>query len=178
VASIEAQVRAGAGRLAELREAKLLQLDADIAINRIDAQRDQLIERLSLEYDLGVDDAAHYLQVYLQNRPEPLRFLEAAETSQARALRLQIAAADYEERQIKGSRYMQIDGVVDGTVFGLADYEDEYEVTARLEFRMPLYDGGTASARLRKSDLQGKQNEMESLTANFKAKAAAELVEA
>lgn len=34
------------------------------------------------------------------------------------------------------------------------------------------------AADARKSDLQGKQSEMESLTANFKAKAAAELVEA
>ena len=159
VASIEARVRAGAGRLAELREAKLLQLDADIAINRTSAERDLFIERLSLEYDLSVDDAAHYLQVYLQNRPEPLQFLEPAETSQARALRLQIASADYEERQIKGSRYMQIDGVAEGTVFDLADYEDEYEVIARLEFRMPLYDGGTASARLRETAWRSRELE-------------------
>lgn len=61
-------------------------------------------------------------------------------------MRLQIASADYEERQIKGLRYMQIDGLAEGTVFDLADYEDEYEVIARLEFRMPLYDGGTVSA--------------------------------
>ena len=159
VASIEARVRAGAGRLAELREAKLLQLDADIAINRTSAERDLFIERLSLEYDLSVDDAAHYLQVYLQNRPEPLQFLEPAETSQARALRLQIASADYEERQIKGSRYMQIDGVAEGTIFDLADYEDEYEVIARLEFRMPLYDGGTASARLRETAWRSRELE-------------------
>ena len=43
-ASIEARVRAGAGRLAELREAKLLVLDADIDINRTRANRDQLVE--------------------------------------------------------------------------------------------------------------------------------------
>ncbi|MDA0331633.1 MAG: TolC family protein [Proteobacteria bacterium] len=78
-ASIEARVRAGAGRLAELREAKLLVLDADIDINRTRANRDQLVEQIKLDYDLGADDAAHIFAVYMQHRPEPLKFLEPAE---------------------------------------------------------------------------------------------------
>ena len=150
-ASIETRVRAGAGRLAELLEAKLLVLDADIDINRTRANRDQLIEQIKLDYDLGADDAAHVFEVYIQHRPESLQFLEPADTSAARALRLQLATTTHEERQIKGSRYMQIDGVLDGTMFDLADYEDEYELVGRLEFRMPLYDGGTAAARLRET---------------------------
>ena len=156
-ASIEARVRAGAGRLAELREAKLLVLDADIDINRTRANRDQLIEQIKLDYDLGADDAAHIFAVYMQHRPEPLKFLEPADTSAARALRLQLATTTHEERQIKGSRYMQIDGVLDGTMFDLADYEDEYELVGRLEFRMPLYDGGTAAARLRETDWRARE---------------------
>lgn len=93
----------------------------------------------------------------MQHRPEPLKFLEPADTSAARALRLQLATTTHEERQIKGSRYMQIDGVLDGTMFDLADYEDEYELVGRLEFRMPLYDGGTAAARLRETAWRARE---------------------
>jgi outer membrane protein TolC len=157
VTSIEARVAAGAGRLAELREAKLLLLDSEIDINRVSAQRDQVLERLAFDYNLGADDAAHLLDVYTRNRPEPLIYLDSAEISRVRALRLQITATEHEERQIKGARYMQVDGVLDGTVFDLADYEDEYEMVGRLEFRMPLYDGGTARARLRETAWRGRE---------------------
>jgi len=157
VGSIEARTRAGAGRLSELREAKLLLLDAEIDINRTMAQRDQLIEQLKFDYDLETADAAHLFTVYKNRRPEPIKFLEPADTSRAQALHLEIAATEYEEQQIKGSRYMKVDGVLDGTVFDLADYEDEYELVGRLEFRMPLYDGGTARARLNEIAWRGRE---------------------
>ena len=61
---------------------------------------------------------------------------------------------------------MRIDAVVDGTIFDLADYEDEYEVLGKLEFNMPLYDGGTSWARLREADWRAR--EMRSTLQNHK----------
>ncbi|HBP74208.1 MAG TPA: hypothetical protein DD665_11560, partial [Alphaproteobacteria bacterium] len=58
----------------------------------------------------------------------------------------------HEAESIRGSRLPKLDGVLDGTVFDVTDYEDEYEVVGRIEVTMPLYDGGTARARLRETD--------------------------
>ncbi|MDA8872568.1 TolC family protein [Alphaproteobacteria bacterium] len=154
---VEARVKAGADRINDLREIKLLALDVEIEINRLTAEREQLLEALNIEYGLNNADAQHVMDIYLANRPEELAFLEATQTSQARALRLQIESVSHEERQIKGSRYMRVDAVVDGTVFDLADYEDEYEVVGRLEFKMPLYDGGTSRARLREAGWRSRE---------------------
>ena len=52
---------------------------------------------------------------------------------------------------------MRIDAVLDGTVFDLADYEDEYELVGRLELRMPLYDGGTSRARPREAGWRSRE---------------------
>ena len=154
---VEARVKAGADRLTALREIKLLALDIEIEINRLTAERDQLLEGLNIEYGLNDADAKHIMDTYLANRPEELAFLEASQTSQAHALRLQIESVSHQERQIKGSRYMRIDAVLDGTVFDLADYEDEYELVGRLELRMPLYDGGTSRARLREAGWRSRE---------------------
>lgn len=154
---VEARVKAGADRINDLREIKLLALDVEIEINRLTAEREQLLEALNIEYGLNDADAQHVMDIYLANRPEELAFLEATQTSQARALRLQIESVSHEERQIKGSRYMRVDAVVDGTVFDLADYEDEYELVGRLEFKMPLYDGGTSRARLREAGWRSRE---------------------
>ena len=80
-----------------------------------------------------------------------LATVDSAQTEKAHALRLQIEAVDFEQRQIRTSKYMRIDGVLDAIVFDVRDYEDEYELVGKQEFKMPLYDGGAARARLREA---------------------------
>ncbi|WP_438996082.1 TolC family protein [Candidatus Puniceispirillum sp.] len=151
IASVQARVESGVGRVSDLRAAKLIGLDLEIAASRLQSQREQVIESLDIDLGLSPGDAKHLFTTYMERRPLALATVEATQTEKAHALRLQIEAVDFEQRQIKTSKYMRIDGVLDATVFDLRDYEDEYELVGKLEFKMPLYDGGAARARLREA---------------------------
>ena len=63
----------------------------------------------------------------------------------------------HEADEIRGSRYPKLDGVLEGTIFDMTDYEDEYEVVGKVEMTMPLYDGGTAMARLRETAWRARE---------------------
>ena len=151
IESVEARVEAGVGRLSDLRAAKLIGLDLEIAASRLQSQREQVIESLDIDLGLSSGDAKHLFITYMGRRPLSLATVDSAQTEKAHALRLQIEAVNFEQRQIRTSKYMRIDGVLDATVFDLRDYEDEYELVGKLEFKMPLYDGGAARARLREA---------------------------
>ena len=151
IESVEARVEAGVGRLSDLRAAKLIGLDLEIAASRLQSQREQVIDSLDIDLGLSSGDAKHLFNIYKDRRPLSLATVDSAQTEKAHALRLQIEAVDFEQRQIRTSKYMRIDGVLDATVFDVRDYEDEYELVGKLEFKMPLYDGGAARARLREA---------------------------
>lgn len=151
IESVQARVESGVGRVSDLRAAKLIGLDLEIAASRLQSQREQVIESLDIDLGLSPSDAKHLFTLYMERRPLSLATIDATQTEKAHALRLQIEAVDFEQRQIKTSKYMRIDGVLDATIFDLRDYEDEYELVGKLEFKMPLYDGGAARARLREA---------------------------
>ena len=134
-----------------MRAAKLIGLDLEIAASRLESQREQVIESLDIDLAFTPGDAKHLYATYMERRPWSLATVEATQTEKAHALRLQIEAVDFEQRQIRTSKYMRIDGVLDATVFDLRDYEDEYGLVGKLEFKMPLYDGGAARAQLREA---------------------------
>ena len=121
------------------------------------AERDQVVEHLETEYDFRVEEAADLAVVFLLNRPVDLTILPADRTDKAHALRLRIRQVDYEAAEIRGSRYPQFDAVIEGTIFDMTDYEDEYEVVGKLEMKVPLYDGGTARARLRETAWRSRE---------------------
>ena len=87
VEAVNARVMAGAGRINDLREIKLLALDIEIETNKLLALRDQALESLEIEYGLNAQDVGHFLSVYLANRPTDLAYLAANETSRSRAFR-------------------------------------------------------------------------------------------
>ena len=160
VEAVRARVEAGAGRLSDLREAQLVQLDQEIAINRAEAERDIIIEHLETEFALTAEDALRLTQVFLSRRHPDLAILPADRTDKAHAIRLRARGVTFEALEIRGSRYPKFDVVIDGTIFDMTDYEDEYEVVGRLEMSVPLYDGGTARARLREN--AWRENELKS----------------
>ena len=151
VEAVRALVEAGVGRMSDLREAQLVALDQEIAINRSEAERDQIREGLAAEFDLGDSDARLLVQVFLARRPAALAVLQADRSDKAHAFRLRAREVTHEAAEIRGSRYPKLDGVIEGTIFDMTDYEDEYEVVGKVEMTMPLYDGGTAKARLRET---------------------------
>ena len=151
VEAVRARVEAGVGRMSDLREAQLVALDQEIAINRSEAERDQIREGLATEFDLGDGDAQLLVQVFLARRPATLPVLLADRSDKAHAIRLRTREVTHDAAEIRGSRYPKLDGVIEGTIFDMTDYEDEYEVVGKIEMTMPLYDGGTARARLRET---------------------------
>lgn len=151
VEAVRARVEAGVGRMSDLREAQLVALDQEIAINRSEAERDQIREGLATEFDLGDSDAQLLVQVFLARRPATLPVLLADRSDKAHAIRLRTREVTHDAAEIRGSRYPKLDGVIEGTIFDMTDYEDEYEVVGKIEMTMPLYDGGTARARLRET---------------------------
>ena len=154
---VRARVDAGAGRVSELREARLIALDLEIEINRLDAQRAILIDQLATDFELEPADAELVVTSFWFRRPAELAVLTADRTDKAHALRLRMQVVVHEEKQIRGSRYPKLDGVLDGTVFDVSDYKDEYELVGKLEMRMPLYDGGAAKARLRETAWRNRE---------------------
>ena len=160
VASVRARVEAGVGRMSDLREAQLVALDEEIAINRAQAEYDQIRERLAAEFDLDEADARDLVQTFLSRRPTGLPVLQADRSDKAHAIRLRTREVTHEAAEIRGSRYPKLDGVIEGTIFDMTDYEDEYEIVGKVEITMPLYDGGTARARLRET--AWRENELRS----------------
>ena len=160
VASVRARVEAGVGRMSDLREAQLVALDEEIAINRAQAEYDQIRERLGAEFDLDEADARDLVQTFLARRPTGLPVLQADRSDKAHAIRLRTREVTHEAAEIRGSRYPKLDGVIEGTIFDMTDYEDEYEIVGKVEITMPLYDGGTARARLRET--AWRENELKS----------------
>ena len=160
VDAVRARVEAGAGRLSDLREAQLVQLDQEIAINRAEAERDIILEHLQTEFDLNAEDGWMLAQAFLSRRQDGLAILPADRSDKAHAIRLRTRGVTHEADDIRASRYPKFDAVIDGTIFDMTDYEDEYEVVGKLEMSVPLYDGGTARARLRET--AWRENELKS----------------
>ena len=157
VASVRARVEAGVGRMTDLREAQLVALDEEIAINRAQADYDQIRDRLAGEFDIDEADARDLVQTFMTRRPSGLAVLQADRSDKAHAIRLRTREVTHEAAEIRGSRYPKLNGVIEGTVFDMTDYEDEYEVVGRVEITMPIYDGGTARARLRETAWREKE---------------------
>ena len=84
--------------------------------------------------------------------PDDLPVLLADRTDKAHALRLRKRQVAHEAEGIRGSRY-PVDGVP--RHYDVTD-EDEYELVV-IEMTMPLYDGGTAMARLRETDWRARE---------------------
>ena len=160
VESVRARVEAGVGRMNDLREAQLVALDEEIAINRAQAEYDQIRERMAAEFDLDEADARDLVRTFLSRRPTGLPVLQADRSDKAHAIRLRTREVTHQAAEIRGSRYPKLDGVVEGTLFDMTDYEDEYEIVGKVEITMPLYDGGTARARLRET--AWRENELKS----------------
>ena len=160
VDAVRARVEAGAGRLSDLREAQLVLLDQEIAVNRAEAEREIILEHLETEFDLIAEDAWMLAQVFMSRRHPDLAILPADNSDKAHAIRLRARGATHEADEIRISRYPKLDAVVEGTIFDLTDYEDEYELVGKIEMSVPLYDGGTARARLRET--AWRENELKS----------------
>ncbi|MGC6536883.1 MAG: TolC family protein [Candidatus Puniceispirillaceae bacterium] len=147
IEAITAQGEAGSIGLADVRQAKLTELDADVKYQRALRRTEQLAQELETSFGITAEEAEPLLQNLLQNRTDTTPQIAEIDWSEVRVADLYAAAARYELNAIENELRPVFDGVVTGELFDLTDFESEYQIVARLEMSIPLYDGGSNKAR-------------------------------
>ncbi len=148
IEAIEAQGEAGFVRLAEVRRARLLLLDAEIALKEAENSLQQTREGLQTRFRLSEEDALDLLDQFLVVRPQALMSKPIETLKSVEAIELQVRQSVHDIEAIDAELLPVLDLNIDGTIFDIADFESEYEVLGQLSFSMPLYDGGSNKARL------------------------------
>ena len=145
--ALEAQGEAGVIRLADVRRARLIILDAEIKLQQSQLRAERVQTELAGLFGLAEADSTGWLKIYRSIAPDDLSMVEPRTGRKARILSLRAEAAQQELKEITAERYPKLSGVLEGTLFDVRDYEDEFQMIGRLEFSMPLYDGGSNKAR-------------------------------
>ncbi len=148
IEAIEAQGEAGFVRLADVRRARLLLLDAEIALKEAENNLRQTREELQTRFRLSEEEALALLDQFLAVRPAALLSKPIETLKSVQAIELQVRQSVHDIEAIDAELLPVLDLNIDSTLFDIADFESEYEVLGRLSLSMPLYDGGSNQARL------------------------------
>lgn len=148
IEAIEAQGEAGFVRLADVRRARLLLLDADIAQKEAENSLRQTTEELQTRFRLSVDEALRLLDQFLSVRATGLLTKPIESLKSVQAIELQVRQSVHDIEAIDAELWPVLNLNIDSTLFDIADFESEYEILGRLSLSMPLYDGGSNKARL------------------------------
>ena len=178
--ALEAQGEAGVIRLADVRRARLIILDAEIKLQQSQLRAERVQTELAGLFGLAEADSTGWLKIYRSIAPDDLSMVEPRTGRKARILSLRAEAAQQELKEITAERYPKLSGVLEGTLFDVRDYEDEFQMIGRLEFSMPLYDGGSNKARrqearwrvreletTREREIQDIRNELAELSLSY-----------
>lgn len=160
--AIEAQGIAGSIGLAEVRATKLLVLDAEVALQRAERRLLETEEELRTDFQLSFSQVAPLVKAFAVRRTDYVPEIAAEASLPVRVIDQRIIAEREDLNALSFESYPRIDGVVESTVFDLADYETEYQMVGRIEVSFPLYDGGANKARVqekswRVSELQSQR---------------------
>ena len=147
ILSMEAQSEAGSISVAELRSAKLAELDLEIKLQRAEKELSEDIKELFDQFELTFDQAVPILNLFMTQRSVLVPVLDAQIWSRVHVQDLRIRAEQHELNALEYEQRPVMDGVVEGTLFDLTDFGSQYQITGRIEFSMPLYDGGANKAR-------------------------------
>ncbi|MGC6473364.1 MAG: TolC family protein [Candidatus Puniceispirillaceae bacterium] len=148
IEAIEAQGEAGFVRLADVRRARLLLLDAEIALKEAENNLRQSKEELQTRFRLSEEEALLLLDQFLAARPNALLSKAIETLKSVQAIELQVRRSVHDIEAIDAELLPVLHLNIDSTIFDVADFESEYEVLGRLSLSMPLYDGGSNKARL------------------------------
>ena len=157
VMAIEAQGKAGSIGLAAVRETKLSVLNAEVALQRAERRVAEISKELQSQFKLDYDDVMPLLADFMAKRADMVTPIDAAEWLQVRVLDSRIAGQREDLHAIENERYPQIDSVLETTLFDVTNLETEYQLVGRLEFNLPLYDGGSNKARAQEKSWQVKE---------------------
>ncbi len=188
--SIEARFEAGAGTLVQLRQAQVLRLENEAAIDSATRRREQAIEVLGKQFEMTSEGAAQLVRIFLENRPLVPPVILAEVSLRGRLINLELQGINFEGKKLSAQRFPKIEGVLVGRAWDVdqpdqcgesvasahpdavnrggtfsADYRlgqncRTHEVTGNLEFSMPLYDGG--ANRAQRGEVKSRRKSLES----------------
>ena len=150
-ARVQQRIDAGAGRLSELREARLMVLVAEIQAATADRKRDLAIGELQQRFRLTPQQAAPLVDRYLARKPAVIDPVASETVRIIRRLDLQLASNALNITKLKAEKRPRLSGTLQSTLYDVDNNNGEYEVVGKLEMTMPLYDGGSNAARRRET---------------------------
>ena len=157
VRAIEAQGEAGPIGLAQVREAKLSVLNAEIALQRAERRKAEVDGELQSRFKVTYEDTLPLLHDFLRKRPEDITVIDSQDWLNVRVIDARIIGEREDLVAIENERYPRVDSVLESTIFDVTDFESEYQLVGRLEFTLPLYDGGSNEARQQQKSWQVKE---------------------
>ncbi len=143
---IERGVEAGVDRLSDLRSIKITLLESEVAHERVKRQIEILETDLSRRFGLTFDEAQPLLDRYLQNRADEPLVSDSLGTREVKRLDYNLDINKLELQRLKAQRRPGLNAILDTTLFDVDDFDGEYEVVGRIQFTMPIYDGGSNKA--------------------------------
>ena len=114
LAGIEARFEAGAGTLVELRQAQILKLEHETAVDTATRRRAQSTDVLQKQFDLTPEGAGEIVAVFLAHRDVVPEIIPAEASLQGRIISLELQATEYETNRLEAQRYPKIEGVLVG----------------------------------------------------------------
>ncbi len=141
------RVELGAGRISDLREARLMELEVEIALSQAERQMDLIERDMIARFKLTPDQILPYTHDFIDVRPDDVQVENSENIRQVKQLEIQIQSLDFEHQRLTGERRPNISAHVDTTLFDIDSFSHEYEVVGRLQMTLPIYDGGSNKAR-------------------------------
>ncbi|MDD9798166.1 MAG: TolC family protein [Alphaproteobacteria bacterium] len=141
VESVEERFRAGAGRLAEIREAQIIRLEQQAEIDITKRRRDQAEKTLRAQFDITPALAVDMVNQFIETRPDLPAVIVPTETISGRIIDLEMRAANYEYDRLQSARLPKIDGVLVGRAW---DIEKGNECGDEISFTHPDWSEGRA----------------------------------
>ncbi|MBE8190762.1 MAG: TolC family protein [Alphaproteobacteria bacterium] len=159
VDTMEARFKAGAARLADVRQAKIYQLEAEGLFDQATRDRDAVVRAMDTTFGLNPKNAENAVRAFITARPDIPAIITADETFEARLIRRNIMRAKAEHRRLQAERLPAFEGVVTARIWDIKDIGTRcqngsssrdcstHEVVGAIEFNMPLFDGGANAAQ-------------------------------
>ena len=112
VKSMEERFKAGAARLAEMRQARLVGLEAEARLSQAARQRDLVAQAMKTQFAISPQQAEEIIDSFIKKRPDIPDQIGGLASPQARLIRHNIDKVKAETTRLKAERLPNFTGVV------------------------------------------------------------------
>jgi outer membrane protein TolC len=112
VRSMEERFKAGAARLAEMRQARLVGLEAEARLGQAERQRDLVTQAMKTQFAITPQQAAEVIASFIKNRPEVPDSVPGPVSPRAGLIQHNIEKVMAEHQRLKAERRPSFTGVV------------------------------------------------------------------